>query len=110
MSNFIFLILGFSLGWWLSLRHCPKPKKKQISRSARAKTNKINTRKRQSKTEKKKKILIFLKKYGHAKNDDIEKLLGISDATVTRYMNELEKEGRVIQKGKPRGGAYYILK
>ncbi|MCR4279716.1 MAG: winged helix-turn-helix transcriptional regulator [Candidatus Zambryskibacteria bacterium] len=33
-------------------------------------------------------------------NNDVEAMLGISDATATRYFDELEKEGKVKQVGK----------
>jgi len=33
-------------------------------------------------------------------NDDVEKALGVSDATATRYLDWLEKEGKIIQIGR----------
>ncbi len=33
-------------------------------------------------------------------NDEVEKLLHVSDATATRYLSQLEKEGRIRQAGK----------
>jgi len=43
-------------------------------------------------------------------NNDIEKLLGVSDATATRYLDELESDGKVIQKGKTGRYVKYFLK
>lgn len=43
-------------------------------------------------------------------NNDIEKLLGVSDATATRYLDELEKEGRIRQIGTTGQSVHYILK
>lgn len=40
-------------------------------------------------------------------NDDIEALLGVSDATATRYLDELEEEGRIRQIGKTGRHVYY---
>jgi len=40
-------------------------------------------------------------------NQHLEMYLGISDATATRYMDELEKEGKVRQVGKSGPGVYY---
>ncbi len=40
-------------------------------------------------------------------NDDVEKLLGVSDATSTRYLDELEKEGLIRQVGKAGKHIYY---
>jgi hypothetical protein len=33
-------------------------------------------------------------------NDDVEKLLHVSDATATRYLSQLEKDGKITQTGK----------
>jgi predicted HTH transcriptional regulator len=33
-------------------------------------------------------------------NDEVEKFLHVSDATATRYLSELEKEGKIKQNGK----------
>lgn len=40
-------------------------------------------------------------------NDDIQKLLGVSDATATRYLDALEKEGLIRQVGGEGRGVYY---
>jgi len=48
------------------------------------------------KAKNKEKILEFLRENEKVANNDIEKLLGVSDATATRYMNELEKQKKVI--------------
>ncbi len=41
-------------------------------------------------------------------NDEVEKLLRVSDATATRYLDTLEKEGRVRQEGKTGRSVVYI--
>lgn len=43
-------------------------------------------------------------------NDDVEKSLGVSDATATRYLDRLEKDGKIIQIGKEGRGVVYKLK
>ena len=40
-------------------------------------------------------------------NNDVEKILGVSDATATRYLDELEKEGKIRQVGKTGKHVYY---
>ena len=40
-------------------------------------------------------------------NDEVEKLLHVSDATATRYLSALEKEGRIRQVGKTGHGVVY---
>ncbi len=44
---------------------------------------------------------------GRVTNNDIEKLLGVSDATATRYLEELEREGKVKQVGTEGRSVYY---
>ncbi len=60
----------------------------------------------QQKAEHLRKVEDFVNGKGRATNDDIQKLLGVSDATVTRYLDELEKQGFLRQKGQSKG-IYY---
>jgi len=53
----------------------------------------------EQKAEKKQKILAFVQQHGKIQNNDVEKLAGVSNATAERYLNELEKEGKLIQHG-----------
>ena len=46
------------------------------------------------------KILQALNTKGKITNDEVEKLLHVSDATATRYLSALEKEGKIQQVGK----------
>lgn len=62
------------------------------------------------KQENKTKILTLFQTKETVTNNDIEKLLGVSDATATRYLSELEKEGKVEQVGKTGRGVEYRLK
>jgi len=40
-------------------------------------------------------------------NDEVEKLLHVSDATATRYLSALEKENKIKQVGKTGTGVAY---
>jgi len=40
-------------------------------------------------------------------NDEVEKLLHVSDATATRYLSALEKQGKIKQVGKTGAGVRY---
>src|SRR3989344_4312357 len=40
-------------------------------------------------------------------NDEVERLLGVSDATATRYLEELEQEGLLRQVGAEGSGVHY---
>lgn len=45
------------------------------------------------------KILALVEKRGRVTNAEVQKLLRVSDATATRYLSELERQGRVRQVG-----------
>lgn len=61
------------------------------------------------KEENKEKILEYLKNNEKITNNDVEKLLEVSDATATRYLNELEKEQKIKQIGTVGHAVYYYL-
>jgi predicted HTH transcriptional regulator len=54
------------------------------------------------------KILAEIEKYGKITNDEVEKLLHVSDATATRYLSELEKEGKIKQVGRTGKAVEYM--
>lgn len=62
------------------------------------------------KEEKKKQIVEFLKANGKISNDEVEKLVGISDSSATRYLQTLEDEGKITQEGKVGKYVFYVLK
>jgi len=92
------IVLGFAIAWFLKPQPKPAPPIKAT-----------NYRQQGEKQKNKERILAYLKKHGQAANDDFEQLLGVSDATVTNYMNELEAEGSVRQVGDTGQGVYYEL-
>lgn len=46
------------------------------------------------------KILEYVNAKNHITNDEVEKLLHVSDATATRYLSQLDSEGKIKQIGK----------
>jgi len=61
------------------------------------------------KQENKQKILDFLQENGKIQNNDVEKLAVVSNATAERYLDELEKEGKIVQHGIIGQNVYYTL-
>ncbi|MCR4264202.1 MAG: DUF977 family protein, partial [Candidatus Roizmanbacteria bacterium] len=59
------------------------------------------------KTENKQKILTFIQTNEKIQNNDVEKLAGVSNATAERYLDELEKEGKLTQHGTIGQGVFY---
>lgn len=62
------------------------------------------------KEERKGKILELLSQKSEISNSDIREALGVSDRTAARYMDELEKEGKVEQVGKIGHAVTYRLR
>ncbi|MFH0968955.1 MAG: winged helix-turn-helix transcriptional regulator [Patescibacteria group bacterium] len=70
----------------------------------------INQERADLKNERKNKILEMLKTSARVSNNDVQKLLNVSDATATRYLEELETEGKVRQIGEKGRFVEYELK
>lgn len=52
-------------------------------------------------------IMELVSKRGEIRNNDVEKMLGVSDASAERYLNELDREGKIVQKGDSGRGVFY---
>ncbi len=89
----IILIVGIGIGVYFTRRNNTSPLSEQSKKKA----------------ENKEKILEFLRENEKVVNNDIEKFLGVSDATATRYLDELEKENKVEQVGVTGSAVYYVL-
>ena len=70
----------------------------------------FNLKRQQAKSQAKKKILKLLKDKTSISNNDVERLLSVSDATATNYLQELEDEGKIKQMGKRGRFVRYRLK
>ena len=64
----------------------------------------------EQKSENKQKILEFIQQNGKIQNNDVEKLAGVSNATAERYLDELEKEGKLTQHGTIGQSVFYTPK
>lgn len=78
----------------------PAPSPARAGRSGRDLLVKARATIQERKQKKLEKILELLSKKEKVTNDDVEKLLHVSDATATRYLSALEKEGAIKQVGK----------
>jgi len=92
------VILGVS-GFWVWVKKDKIEKNKKVPE--------LVLRQAKEKAEHKQKILELLASRQKVSNNDVQKELGVSDATVTRYMEELEKEGKVRQVGKTGQSVFY---
>ncbi|TSC77406.1 MAG: hypothetical protein G01um101429_1077 [Parcubacteria group bacterium Gr01-1014_29] len=64
----------------------------------------------EQKSQNKQKILAFVQEHGKIQNNDVEKLAGVSNATAERYLDELEKEGKLTQHGTIGQNVFYTAK
>lgn len=90
------IVSGVILVWFFVE---PKSKFKNISILSRKQA--------EEKAEHLQKILKFLQGKEKVTNDDVEKMLKVSNATAERYLDRLEKQGELKQVGKTGQGVYY---
>lgn len=64
----------------------------------------------EQKAENKQKILAFVQEHGKIQNNDVEKVAGVSNATAERYLDELEKDGKLTQHGSIGKNVFYTSK
>ena len=104
MKYIILVVVGL-IGVWLGMRLCRERNEKRLNT-----LQKINQKRQKEKLESKIKILELFNKKNRITNDDVEKLLKVSDATATNYLDELEKEDKVIQHGGSKRDTFYTSK
>ena len=78
----------------------PAPSPAPAGQSRRDLLAKARATIQQRKAKKLEKILALFSTKQNITNDEVEKLLHVSDATATRYLSELERQGKVKQVGK----------
>ena len=74
---------------------------------SRHRSKSFNEEQTENKESNKRKVLELLNTKNRVSNDDVQNHLKVSDATAERYLDELEKEGRVRQVGKTGKHVYY---
>ena len=103
--NYIILIgiavVGIMLGYWLA-------RQTFLNKNLGGQANKTNKIVRKRKEEAKQNVMKMLETKDKITNNNVENLLGVSDATATNYLQELESEGKLKQEGKTGKGVVYI--
>ncbi len=99
MNQILIFILGVMVGGVVVLLVWRNPKGSG--------GNKFWGKQIQEKENNKKRILEVFDSRGRVANNEIQNLLGVSDASATRYLDELEKEGLIRQVGKTGQSVYY---
>ena len=91
----IVAVIGIALGMYIARRNA---------------TPGFIVKQMEQKTENKQNILAFVQEHGKIQNNDVEKLVTVSNATAERYLDELEKEGKLTQHGTIGQSVFYTLK
>ena len=63
-----------------------------------------------NKQKKLERIMVLAQKKKIITNDDVQKLLYVSDATATRYLVKLVQQGRLVRAGNPRDAKYQFVR
>ena len=120
MKTFTFilvLIVGVVIGVIWSMRKSKKDSKPNTNtQTEKSGMTDLIDKEKTEKENNKNKILEFLKNGLtdsanplQITNNDVEKLIGVSDATAERYLNELEQEGKIKQIGLTGQSVHYEL-
>ena len=93
----IVFVVGFGLGWFLKPKTIEKVVEKDgfISESVEEKQKNLE------------KARAYIKGKTKITNDELQKELDVSDATIVRYLDDLESEGLIKQVGKTGKYTYY---
>jgi predicted HTH transcriptional regulator len=111
------VVIGFVITWvWRRVlgrsegenrgRNCEGSQEKVVIKSENRGT-KLSRELSEKKKENLAKIDDYLIAHDRVTNDDIEKLLSVSNATAYRYLEELENKGVLKQVGKTGTAVYY---
>ena|SRR3989338_4868327 len=72
--------------------------------------NERNAKRRTEVERNKARILEYMRTRPEVARRDLQKLLSVSEATVIRYLDELEHEGKITQQGTTGRGIVYAVK
>lgn len=105
----VFLVIGL-VGVWLGYNLAVRRKMKKASRDSGRSREGMVAREQDEKEVNMEKLRKALRGMKSITNDEVERLIGVSHATATRYLDDLEKEGLVEQIGEVGQGVVYRLK
>jgi len=108
MTSIRYFILGFVVA--IVIIYLIKQRVRKGGVADRADDRVINPEQVAKRKENLGQIIGFLANRGQIANDDVQKLLGVSNATAERYLNELEQQEKIEQVGEIGPGVFYRLK
>ena len=85
--------------WFLWFLYFVRASPHLSPKAADGHSNVLNDARTEARKDAVEKVFAEIKRKGTIRNDDVQALLGVSDATAERYLQELESEGRIVQVG-----------
>jgi Fic family protein len=110
MQIIIYIALGLVVGYLIGRLARSRLKSASTGSVIKESSGLVNQKRIDEKNSNLKEILDYLQTHDQIKNDDVEKMLNVSNATAERYLNELEEQGRLTQVGKIGQGVFYKKK
>lgn len=99
------LALGSALGYYLRHHTRKTPDTAPLPNQFTQHRQQQQLQKRQALED----IINYAQTHSRITNDEVEQLTNVSDATATRYLEELRQQGKLDQKGETGRGVYYTL-
>jgi len=123
MYYFLFSLLGIlvgvGIGWMIKSKNLSVPRLRPGHLPSSAPTQRresgekdglINPEQVRKHKENLEQIMRHLITKGQITNDEVQELLGVSNATAERYLDELESQGKIEQVGATGQSVYYKLR
>lgn len=116
MNIFFIFLVGVVVGFLVGKKLAPPPPRLagsvlSLGKGRKEKTaeglQEINEGRKQKAEEEREQVLELFAKHAEVRNDEVEKLLGVSDATATRHLSVLEADGKIEQVGDTGRGVVY---
>jgi len=107
METILIFVLGVVVGVGVAWYFFKKNPFDAAQGKPAGKLSELNKAREEKVEENKEKILLLLQGRSQIKNKDVEETLSVSDATATRYLDELEKDGKIKQVGGEQKDTYY---
>lgn len=105
MLNFILGLIVGGVGVWFVIRKRMDSRLRGNDRGVV--TNPEQVEKRRKNLER---VLELARQKGEIANDDVERILDVSNATAERYLQELEEQSKLVQVGTTGRNVLYRLK
>ncbi len=84
-----------------------RDKKSPAAAAASERLQSLNAERAAEKIAAEERIMSLFSGQAKITNNDVEKELGVADATAERYLAELEKDGKIVQNGEAGRGVFY---